>query len=120
MPTQYKPPEKVPYLAGEEKKKWAEKGQKFLVVGVRGPIRNTYQGATSERHIYTLAPINVKTGELGPVVQLPMTDNDVRLQVADGMKAALAEDASGVGPCVLEFIDANVPGGGVWSIEPAE
>jgi hypothetical protein len=48
-----------------------------------------------------------------------MTDNDVRLQVAETMTASLAEDGTGVGPCVLAWVTANVPGGGVWSIEPA-
>jgi hypothetical protein len=119
MPTGWKPPEKVDYLAGEEKKAWAKRAQKFLVTGCRGPIINTFQGVTSERHIYTLVPIEGKTGALGTPVQLPMTDNEVRLVVADSMKASLAEDPSGVGPCVLAWVDANVPGGGVWSIEPA-
>jgi hypothetical protein len=119
MPSEFHPPEKVPYLSGDEKKRWQDKAIKFIVTGIRGPITNTYQGVTTERHVYTLAPINAKTGELGSVVQLPMADNEVRLQVADTMKQSLAEDPTGVGPCVLAWVEANVPGGGVWSIEPA-
>jgi len=118
MPSEFHPPEKIPYLSGEEKKNWAKKAQKFIVTGIRGPITNTYQGVTSERHVYTLVPVDAK-GVLGSPMQLPMTDNEVRLQVADAMKASLAEDPSGVGPCVLAWVDANVPGQGVWSIEPA-
>ena len=118
MPSEFHAPEKVDFLAGDEKKAWAKRKQRFIVTAVRGPIVNTFQGKTSERHIYTLLPVE-KDGTFGVVVQLPMTDNDVRLQVADAMVSSLAEDATGVGPCVLAWVNANVPGGGVWSIEPA-
>jgi hypothetical protein len=119
MPSDFHAPPKLNFLTGDDKKAWAKRAQKFIITGLRGPISNTYEGVTSERHLYTLCPLDSKSGELMEPVLLPMTLNDVRAQVAEAVGAQLAEDASGVGPCVLAWVTAKVPGGGVWSIEPA-
>lgn len=115
MPTGFKKREQVPFLTGKERETWETKGVLFMILKCR---TDKYEGVP--RHVYTVAPINGKTGELGDTSLLAMNDNPIRLDVADDVMAALAEDPSGVGPCKLEKVEAKVQGGWVWSIEPAD
>lgn len=115
MPTKYQKPEQIPFLKGKDKEAMHSAGTSFYITRVRSDV---YDG--KPRHVYTITVPSTKKGEPGKEYLLPMNDNAVRLDAADVIERALSEDPSGVGPCKLEWVTANVPGGGVWSIEPAD
>lgn len=106
----FKKPPQVPFLKGEQKLTMQEAGTTFWIYKVR---QDVYEG--KNRHVYTITVPDEDNADY----LLAMNDNSVRLNDAEAIIDGLAEDPNGVGPCVLAQVEADVPGGWVWSIEPS-
>lgn len=93
----YKPPAST-FLTAEDREDWYAKAIEFTIVGV-----STGDGKYGRSHTYKLARVINKAGEIETRF-MSLSSNARREDEASWVSAALAEDASGVGPVKLDKV----------------
>jgi len=101
------------FLSEEDRHSWLDKGQTFLIIGVKYEATGKFGAA----YTYKLATTD-SNGEVDTHF-LSLSANARRAEEAEWMQEALTEDASGIGPVKLGQFPTT-QGNPAWGFVEAE